>query len=276
MLQIKTILFFAFLSFLAFWLVKRLRYFEDPYQAREPFVCPKISWLQLCIAFILYFAAFFWGGVILNSLRLVTASKNGLASLQLLLLSCTAATLYVFYKLQKDRVNARAIFKTPPLFSSPLQCLQIAIFSFILAFPFITFVGELVNTLLYLIFGVFEYEQLAVYYLRMSSGFPLFVALFTIVLFAPITEEFLFRGLLFNCLERKLGRTKGLMLSSLCFAGFHFSSSQGLGNISILFSLFVLSIFLGYIYRRERSLVAPIALHMLFNTVGTLRILYTS
>ena len=59
----------------------------------------------------------------------------------------------------------------------------------------------------------------------------------------------------------------------MCFALFHFSSLQGVGNVSLILTLLVFGGFLGFIYERQSSLFASIGLHMTFNVASTLRIL---
>ena len=137
-------------------------------------------------------------------------------------------------------------------------------------------VGQTADLLLYVLFGFEGYEQVAVQYLKMTLTSPLLlsVALFTVIITAPVIEEFLFRGFLQNYLKRYLGKKAAILSSSLCFALFHLAPSQGLGNISLAISLFIFACFLGFIYERQKSLFASIGLHMTFNLVSTLRILF--
>ncbi|MBI3211827.1 MAG: CPBP family intramembrane metalloprotease [Simkania negevensis] len=51
---------------------------------------------------------------------------------------------------------------------------------------------------------------------------------------------------------------------------FHLSSSQGVGNIS----LFIFALYLGFLYEKQCSLFASIALHMTFNSISVIRILF--
>ena len=67
---------------------------------------------------------------------------------------------------------------------------------------------------------------------------------------------------------------KAIVFSALCFALFHYAPSQGMGNISLLATLFLFALFLGFIYERQASLFASIGLHMTFNAVSTFRILF--
>jgi hypothetical protein len=111
--------------------------------------------------------------------------------------------------------------------------------------------------------------------MTIDSPFMLSIALFTIIIAAPVTEEFIFRGMLQNWLKTKLGTKSAIITTSACFALFHLSSSQGLGNISLALSLFSFACFLGFIYEKKGSLYASIGLHMTFNAVSTLRILFS-
>ena len=95
----------------------------------------------------------------------------------------------------------------------------------------------------------------------------------TIVIAAPCIEEFLFRGCLQSFLKQYMSTKGAILFSSLCFSLFHFSLSQGLGNISLCASLFVFALFLGFIYETG-SLFASVGLHMTFNIVSAGRVLF--
>ncbi len=150
--------------------------------------------------------------------------------------------------------------------------------AWILSFPFVMAVGQLVDTIVYFFFGVDNFEQLAVRYLKMALSAPeqLFIALGTILVVAPVIEEVLFRGFLQNYFKKKWGPKIAIFLSSACFGVFHVAAAQGLGNISLVFSLFTFALFLGFIYERQASLFASISLHVLFNTISTMRVLLAS
>ena len=117
-------------------------------------------------------------------------------------------------------------------------------------------------------------EQAAVQHLRSTLTDPLlFGAMaFAVVTIVPLTEEVLFRGLLQSWLKSKFHPAAAIGVSSLIFAIFHYSSDQGVANIELLSSLFLLSCMLGYIYERQRSLWAPVGLHSFFNFISLLMI----
>jgi len=148
--------------------------------------------------------------------------------------------------------------------------------TWLIAFPIMIFWGQLLNILIYLLFKVKDLpEQLAIQYLKMTMNHPLLfaMALFCIIILAPLVEEFMFRGLLQNWFKRYLGTYWAILLTAILFSFFHFSSSQGLGNISIIGSLFILACFLGFIYERQKSLISSITLHASFNLISIINLL---
>ena len=112
-------------------------------------------------------------------------------------------------------------------------------------------------------------EQVAVREMKALLGQPLLfwltaaVAVFVI----PVAEEILFRGLLQGWLVRVMHPAWAILLSSLLFAAAHYAPSQGAYNAVIMAQLFPLGLVLGHLYRRQRSLLAPITLHGLFNAI---------
>jgi membrane protease YdiL (CAAX protease family) len=154
--------------------------------------------------------------------------------------------------------------------------LLIGFFTWFISFPLVVAIGQLADMLLLYLFQFESYEQVAVRYLKTTLTSPgmLAVALFTILIAAPIIEEFLFRGLLQTYFKRHMNVKIAMICSSLCFALFHLAPSQGIGNISLVASLFTFALFLGFIYERQGSLFASIGLHMTFNAMSTIRILW--
>lgn len=152
----------------------------------------------------------------------------------------------------------------------------IGVMTWIIAFPLVIAIGQLADMLLYFFFGFESYEQVAVRYLKTTLNDPsmLAIALFTILIAAPVIEEFLFRGCLQTFFKRGMTPKYAILFSALCFSLFHISSSQGIGNFSLVLSLFLFALFLGFIYERQGSLFASVGLHMTFNAVSTFRILF--
>ncbi len=152
----------------------------------------------------------------------------------------------------------------------------LGVVTWLVAFPLVVTIAQVSDLLLYVFFGVESYEQVAVRFLRMALESPvmLTVALFTVLGAAPVIEEWLFRGFLQTFFRKHLGVKAAILLSAFSFALFHLSTSQGWGNVSLALSLFAFAWYLGFIYERQKSLFAPIGLHIAFNAVSALRILF--
>jgi uncharacterized protein len=155
--------------------------------------------------------------------------------------------------------------------------IRLAIISWLIALPTVMFTGNLTELLLkFFVKNPSTPDQVAIEYVKLAARNPLHfvIALISILIFAPLIEEFLFRGLLQNYLRKYLGVTKAILLTSALFALFHFASSQGLSNVIIILSLFILALFLGFIYEKQKSLLSPIVLHALFNATNTFNLLF--
>jgi hypothetical protein len=202
-----------------------------------------------------------------------------LSALQLISMILIIATLALYGKKIAPTLM-RKIWKDDliPDATHPFYDWLIGALTWLIGFPVVAVIGQICDLIVYAFFGMQSYEQVAVRYLKMTltSTPMLLIALFTILIAAPIVEEFLFRGLLQNWLKNKLGTKAAILIASFCFALFHLSSSQGIGNISLAVTLFCFACFLGFIYEKKASLFASIGLHMTFNAVSTFRILFFS
>lgn len=91
------------------------------------------------------------------------------------------------------------------------------------------------------------------------QGTELVLAALIAVLLGPLLEELLFRGFLQSAMAQAAGQRGALVLSSLVFAAMH-----GVAGLPVLF---LLSLFLGWLQMRTRSLVVPWSAHALHNAV---------
>ncbi|NGX56036.1 MAG: hypothetical protein K1060chlam5_00270 [Candidatus Anoxychlamydiales bacterium] len=184
----------------------------------------------------------------------------------------------MFFGIKIKRETFKSIIKVKYKNSKSIKYdIIIGILSWIIIFPIVIFTTELLEMLLLVFFNIVETpDQLAVKYLKMALSSPvnLIIAITSISIFAPIIEEFLFRGLLQNYLNRFFKRAYAIIITSLAFTFFHFALSQGLGNITIIGSIFVLSLFLGYIYEKQKSLYASIFLHFTFNSINIINLIF--
>jgi len=150
--------------------------------------------------------------------------------------------------------------------------------TWLICYPLVLVLSRLVILTMQYFFQLPEVEQTPVQALTMTLDYPIlfFAMVVTVVVFAPLIEEILFRGYLQTWFVSKFGRKWAIIASSIIFALFHYSYSLGLGNIQFFIPLFVLSCFLGLIYERQGSLWAPIGLHAFFNTASVIAIVVNS
>ena len=101
---------------------------------------------------------------------------------------------------------------------------------------------------------------------------PILLGFISVVVVAPIIEEFLFRGFLYSQLRRSFLKDWGAVaVSSLVWTAIHFQYEVG-----ILFFLFLFGLFLGYFRIKYNSLLIPVALHALNNLIAFILTIYFS
>ncbi len=88
-----------------------------------------------------------------------------------------------------------------------------------------------------------------------------FLALAT--LFAPVTEELLFRGWIFTSLRGTVGVRVAIVLSAALFALAHWESTH-----LYALAVFPVGLALGYVRHRADSVAASITLHSLYNGIA--------
>lgn len=90
----------------------------------------------------------------------------------------------------------------------------------------------------------------------------------SVVVFMPFVEEIFFRGFLQTFLKNKIGRTKALIYASAVFALVH--AEVNLGSLVFIPVLFLFSLGAGFVYEKERNILASITLHILYNATQAL------
>ena len=85
-------------------------------------------------------------------------------------------------------------------------------------------------------------------------------ALWLLALFAPLVEEFVFRGVLLNAFAAHLRFGWANIVQAALFAAMHMDARAAPG-------LFLLALAAGWLARRSGGLLAPMALHSVFNLV---------
>lgn len=94
--------------------------------------------------------------------------------------------------------------------------------------------------------------------------------IFLVVVGAPITEELLFRGLMFRTIQSRLGTWAGVLISTLLFTLPHFRPNSTLDEALVLYSgIFTVGIVLSLGAIFVERLGPAIVAHSMFNIVGT-------
>lgn len=88
-------------------------------------------------------------------------------------------------------------------------------------------------------------------------------------LMAPVTEEIAFRGFMQSVFSGYLGNILGILITSLMFVSLH---TQYYGNFTSQFTLLLLSVIMGIVRLKYKSLQPSIAVHFLNNFTSCLRL----
>lgn len=95
--------------------------------------------------------------------------------------------------------------------------------------------------------------------------------IFSTVLFAGLTEELFFRGLLLNSLMTRLSFVKADVIAASAFALIHLPSWLSSGGVhpaallANIVSVFVVGLLLGGVFEKSRNLWGPFLFHALYN-----------
>jgi hypothetical protein len=268
---------FGVLTWVALYLAKRANYFTFPKQGSEWEV--PVRWYHVATVFAIYFVAVTTAvPIIARLIQPAIVSSPPISALVWLnfLTSFLILGGILLYTLSFPRGLSMKIWKRNEQ-NSLFKSLTFAFFSFLIAFPLVIFINEALDLFLSVAFGIEVLpEQLAVRFLKMTFEYPryFFLSVVTIVVLAPVLEEILFRGFLQSFIKKHLGAKVAIALTSLCFSFFHYSPEQGISNLSIIGSLFALSLFVGFVYEKQGALSAPIFLHASFNAVSVLNLYF--
>lgn len=227
-------------------------------------------------AFAIYFVISSLGSLLAislfrNQIQLHYVGYASWLNFTLSFLVAIALTLYLMYL--PANVGKALLFR-PGKHRISEECAS-AFYTWIISFPLVLFLSQFLEQLLFHLFHITHVpDQIAVKFLKATFANPLYfvLAVVSIVVLAPFIEEILFRGFLQTFIRKHLGTTQAIVITSVCFALFHYAAGQGFANISIICSLFVLSLFLGFLYEKQGSLRAAMLLHSGFNIVSVVNL----
>lgn len=109
--------------------------------------------------------------------------------------------------------------------------------------------------------GIEEGSENTEMIMDISKANPLFVVI--PILIAPILEEIIFRRIIFGGLYRRMNFFFAALLSALAFAIIHLEPEHILMYASMGFVL-------AFVYVKTKRIIAPILVHMLFNSIPIL------
>lgn len=117
------------------------------------------------------------------------------SGIQLAVLLCIALFYFLYARAYNETLFKRIWKNTNAAFAQPIRTdILMGFLTWFIAFPVVALVGEISDLLLNKIFGMENYEQVAVRYLKTNlySLGSMIIPLFIILIAAPMIEEFLF------------------------------------------------------------------------------------
>jgi len=97
--------------------------------------------------------------------------------------------------------------------------------------------------------------------LHTTTSIEFVIVALGVALFAPLTEEMLFRGLFQGALESRVSSASAIFWTAAVFSLFH-------GNLPQLLSLVLLSLMLGFVVWRVDSILPSVIIHSVNNSIA--------
>ncbi|WP_246577883.1 CPBP family intramembrane glutamic endopeptidase [Clostridium psychrophilum] len=116
--------------------------------------------------------------------------------------------------------------------------------------------GNIVSSLIF----PFKDSQVLSVYSNRSKGNLIWIGLLLLFIIGP-GEEIYWRGFIQNALSKKMGETKGYIISVLLYGGVHIIT----GNVMLIIAALVCGTFWGWLYKKEKSLLPVIISHAIWD-----------
>lgn len=183
---------------------------------------------------------------------------------QLLLFPLATAFMLVplYFFLKRRKTGFRSIGFRRPKWSDPLWS--------ILAVPVYIFLFAVSLIIAKALFPGLDINQAQDLGLNGSyNGVQLFIIFICLVILPPLSEETIFRGMLYSSLKKAMPIIMAAIVASLLFASGHLLQS---GNDSLLYiagiDTFVLSLILVFLREKTGGLWSPMGLHAIKNCIA--------
>lgn len=166
--------------------------------------------------------------------------------------------LWVFYKFKKTKIDYHKLLGKKP---NKYELREISTVT-----VFIILIGSGTAAMLFYISLYFNLSFLVdflnqpIFYTGLNSFYYNALLFPVIVIFGPIVEELLFRGVMLHRFAVKWGLTVSIILSSLLFGILHVD----------LIGAFIFGLIMAIIYIKTQTLWAPIICHILNNLIASL------
>ena len=125
-----------------------------------------------------------------------------------------------------------------------------------MALYIIFYLGNIISGYLF----PFKDSQVLSVYSNRSKGNLIWIGLLLLFIIGP-GEEIYWRGFIQNTLSKKIGETKGYVISVLLYAGVHIIT----GNVMLVIAALVCGVFWGWLYKKEKSLLPVIISHAIWD-----------
>lgn len=109
----------------------------------------------------------------------------------------------------------------------------------------------------------------------LMHNFPI-PMLFATIVFAPLVEEFVFRGIIFRAM-RRFGPTLAILVSGFLFGFIHVSRAVFAGDLSQFIQIapyMFMGCLFAFLYEKTKSIAVPMYLHVFSNLISVLVILF--
>lgn len=283
--HLKVFALFTFLYLFFNWIAYRKGFYQFPEDDEILFLEPsEVTFLKVLGAFAVFLGANVLIGALIKFYLSIkenipffkdipfedkfTPFSIGWMDLLFVLFSFAAILLYTFF-LGKSNWQALSGINFSAGSKRVTRDLIVGMLTIAICYPLLNMVHQAIG-LYFDLSGIPPVEQVPVEKIRLitSDNLLFFFTSISVLILVPVVEELLFRGYFQTWAVGALGRFFGILITALIFAGFHYADKQGIRNVQIISTLFILSLFLGYLKERQQSLWAPIGLHVTFNSIA--------
>lgn len=212
----------------------------------------------LLMAFAAFFIVSFLYTLITSAFILITGLQDITPQVDYcLMVMAVMVSIILFFLWYKKKINNGVVEQVDPRRLFTIKNLGIYL---MLGAGCQLFVAGLLTLLRPLFETLFAYYDDTISSIFVADTF--IVAVYVVIL-APIIEELMLRGIMFNRLRYGLPFAISNLIQAAVFGIYHWDIVQGLYAFGI-------GLLLGYIYERTRTLLAPIIVHVFINGLGFL------